>query len=192
VLIGIIFSKKMGDKIKFIFSQYVICMKKHFCIVALLAFMGLSGSSQAQSVTNPALIKALETYIVKQGSNPKETQYRIAEIDLNGDKKKDALVFLQGSYWCGTGGCSMLVFTNKNDNFKLVSAISLVREPVIVSETKTKNWRDIIVHVAGGGGESKNVALKFNGSSYPTNPSMIKPLASNAKVQGTEVFSDPR
>lgn len=154
--------------------------------------MGLAGSTQAQTVTNPALIKALESYIVKQGANPKETQYRIVEIDLNGDKKKDALVLFQDSYWCGSGGCSMLVFTNRNDDFKIVSAISLVRDPVIVSETKTKNWRDIIVHVSGGGGESKNVALKFNGFTYPTNPSLLKPLASNAKVQGTEVFSDPR
>jgi putative lipoprotein len=167
-------------------------MKKYICLVSLLGFIGFSGSSQAEPVTNPVLIKALETYIAKQGANPKETQYRIAEIDLNGDKKKDALVLFQDSYWCGTGGCTMLVFKNINNNLKLISVISLVRDPVIVSETKTKNWRDIIVHVSGGGGETKNIALKFNGSSYPTNPSMIKPLATNAKIQGTKVFSDPR
>lgn len=167
-------------------------MKKHLALVSLLGFIGFSSSSQAQTATNPVLIKALDAYLVKEGANPKETKYQIAEIDLNGDKKKDALVLFQDSYWCGTGGCSMLVFSRKNKDFKLVSAISLVRDPVIVSETKTKNWRDIIVHVSGGGGESKNVALKFNGSSYPTNPSLIKPLATNAKIQGTTVFSDPK
>jgi len=88
-------------------------MKKCICLVSLLGFIGFSGSSQAEPVTNPVLIKALETYIAKQGANPKKTQYRIAEIDLNGDKKKDALVLLQDSYWCGTGGCSMLVFIQK-------------------------------------------------------------------------------
>jgi len=167
-------------------------MKKYICLVSLLGFISFSGSSQAESVTNPVLIKAVDAYLIKEGANLKETTYQIAEIDLNGDKKKDALVLFQDSYWCGTGGCSLLVFTNKNNNFKLVSAISLVRDPVIVSETKTKNWRDIIVHVSGGGGESKNVALKFNGSSYPTNPSLLKPLATNAKIQGKTVFSDPR
>jgi hypothetical protein len=86
----------------------------------------------------------------------------------------------------------MLVFKNINNDLKLVSVISLVRDPVIVSETKTKNWRDLIVHVSGGGGESKNVALKFNGSTYLTNPSLLKPLATNAKIQGTTVFSDPK
>jgi len=167
-------------------------MKKYICLVSLLGFISFSGSSQAESVTNPVLIKAVDAYLIKEGANLKETKYQIAEIDLNGDKKKDALVLFQDSYWCGTGGCSLLVFTNKNNNFKLVSAISLVRDPVIVSETKTKNWRDIIVHVSGGGGESKNVALKFNGSSYPTNPSLLKPLATNAKIQGTIVFSEPK
>ena len=167
-------------------------MKKYLSLIGLLGLISFSGATQAQTSTNPVLIKALETYIEKEGANPKETKYQIAEIDLNGDKKKDALVLLQDSYWCGTGGCSMLVFTNKNNNFKLISAISLVREPVIISETKTKNWRDIIVHVSGGGGESKNVALKFNGSTYLTNPSLLKPLATNAKIQGTTVFSDPK
>lgn len=167
-------------------------MKKYIYLISLVGFISFSSFSQAQSVTNPILIKTLETYVKKQGANPKETRYQIAEIDLNGDKKKDTLVLFQDSYWCGTGGCSMLVFTNKNNNFKLVSEISLVREPVIVSATKTKNWRDIIVHVSGGGGETKNVVLKFNGSSYPTNPSMLKPLATNAQTQGTEVFFEPR
>jgi hypothetical protein len=113
-------------------------------------------------------------------------------VATNSCGTRDALVLFQDSYWCGTGGCTMLVFKNINNNLKLISVISLVRDPVIVSETKTKNWRDIIVHVSGGGGETKNIALKFNGSSYPTNPSMIKPLATNTKIQGTKVFSDPR
>jgi putative lipoprotein len=167
-------------------------MKKYLSLIGLFGLISFSGPSQAQSVNNPDLIKALDTYLVKEGANPKETKYQVAEIDLNGDKKKDALVLLQDRNWCGTGGCFMLVFANQNNRFKLVSAISLVREPVIISETKTKNWRDIIVHVSGGGGESKNVALKFNGSSYPTNPSGLKPLATNTKVTGTEVFSEPK
>ncbi len=167
-------------------------MKKYLSLIGLLGLIGFSSATQAQTSTNPVLISALETYIKKEGANPKETKYQIAEIDLNGDKKKDALVLFQDRNWCGTGGCSMLVFANQNNRFNLVSVISLVRDPVIVSETQTKNWRDIIVHVSGGGGELKNVALKFNGSTYPTNPSLLKPLATNAKIQGTTVFSEPK
>ena len=167
-------------------------MKKYLTLIGLLALIGFSDATQAQPANNPALVKALDTYLVKEGADSKTTKYQIAEIDLNGDKKKDALVLLQDRNWCGTGGCSMLVFANQNNRFKLVSAISLVREPVVISETKTKNWRDIIVHVSGGGGESKNVALKFNGSSYPTNPSGLKTLATNTKIQGTIVFSEPK
>ena len=67
-------------------------MKKYIYLISLVGFISFSSSSQAQSVTNPILIKTLETYIKKQGANPKETRYQIAEIDLNGDKKKDTLV----------------------------------------------------------------------------------------------------
>jgi hypothetical protein len=148
---------------------------------------------QAQTSTNPALTEALITYLKKQGSSLNETNYRSAEIDLNGDNKKDALVLLQGMNWCGSGGCTMLIFQGTGGGFRLVSHITLVREPVIVSETRTKGWRDIIVHVSGGGDvEGHNIPLKFNGSTYPTNPSLERALPPKTKVRGVEVFPDPQ
>lgn len=94
--------------------------------------------------------------------------------------------------WCGSGGCTMLVFQGIEKGFRPVSQITLVREPVIVSETQTKGWRDIVVRVSGGGGETKNVALKFNGSTYPSNPSSEKALSPQTKIGGVVVFAEPR
>lgn len=143
---------------------------------------------QAEAKTDPKLTQAIESYLKKQGDDPKKAKYKIAEIDLNGDKKKDALVLLEGMMWCGTGGCTMLVFQQAKDGFRMVSSIPLVREPVIVSETSTKGWRDIQVYVSKVG----NVLLKFNGSSYPANPSLETPLPATTKTRGVEVFPEPK
>ena len=148
--------------------------------------------NQVQSINNSILTETIKTYVEKEGSNLEQTNYKSVEIDLDGDNKKDALVLLQGMYWCGTGGCSMVVFQGTETGFRFVDQIPLVREPVLVSETRTQGWRDIIVRVSGGGIKAKDVLLRFSGSTYPSNPSMENPISPETKIQGVEVFPEPQ
>ena len=110
--------------------------------------------------------------------------------DLNGDSTPDALVILTGPYWCGTGGCTMLVFQGEDKNFNFVSSSTLVRPPVTVSETKTEGWRDLVLTVSGGGMPAKTVALKFDGKKYPRNPSVQSALPAGAATKGAVLFPE--
>lgn len=136
------------------------------------------------------LNQALLAYLAKKGDDPKYADpHQIARIDLNGDGQKDALVLLENPmYFCGTGGCTMLVFKGTKSGFEFVSRSSLIRSPVLVSETKTHGWRDLIVEVSGGGATPKTVALKYTGSKYPLNPSTQPALPKNQPVKGTKAF----
>ncbi|MGK7932738.1 MAG: hypothetical protein AB4041_15075 [Microcystaceae cyanobacterium] len=164
-------------------------MNKQAVIFTLLASISLPTLLQAQTSNNSILTETIEAHIKEEeGGFFDNTKYKIAEIDLNDDQKKDALVFLIGSYWCGTGGCTLLVFEQTDNNYRLVSQVPLVREPVIVSDNKTKGWYDIIIHNSGGGLPAKNVALKFDGTTYPENPSALPPIR---KIEGTTVFPKP-
>jgi hypothetical protein len=111
-------------------------------------------------------------------------------VDLNGDSTQDAVVVLTGFNWCGTGGCTMLVFQGKDKTFKFVSSSSLVRPPVTVSETKTKGWRDLVLTVSGGGIPARTVALKFDGKQYPLNPSIQTALPAETAIKGTVLFPE--
>jgi len=111
-------------------------------------------------------------------------------VDLNGDSTLDAVAILTGSYWCGTGGCTMLVFQGEDKHFMFVSSSTLVRPPVTVSETKTNGWRDLVLTVSGGGMPAKTVALKFDGKKYPLNPSVQTALPSGATTKGLVLFSE--
>jgi putative lipoprotein len=134
--------------------------------------------------------QALLAYFAKTGDDPKYANpHQTAQVDLNGDGRQDALVLLQNPvYFCGTGDCTMLVFKGTQSGFEFVFRFSLIRGPVLVSETKTHGWRDLIVEVSGGGIAPKQVALKFTGSKYPSNPSMLPSLPKEHKVAGTKVF----
>ena len=140
----------------------------------------------------PALQQAIAGYIKQQGAPSDESHRFFADtIDLNGDNVLDAVAVFSSSYWCGTGGCTMLVFEGQSDKtFRLVSESSLVRPPVTVSDTKTKGWRDLILTVSGGGMPAKTVALKFDGQKYPLNPSDQPSLSTPTSVKGTVLFPD--
>jgi putative lipoprotein len=133
---------------------------------------------------------ALFAYLVKTGDDPQYANpHQTAQIDLNGDGHQDALLLLQNPiYFCGTGGCTMLVFKGTQSGFEFVSRSTLIRGPVLVSETKTRGWRDLIVEVSGGGIAPKQVALKYTGSKYPMNPSTLPALPKNQLLKGTKIF----
>ena len=67
-------------------------MKKLFFSLTFLIGLSFTALLQAQTATNPALTQALETYLKKQGASLQDTKYLAAEIDLNGDNKKDLVV----------------------------------------------------------------------------------------------------
>lgn len=110
--------------------------------------------------------------------------YYYNRVDLNGDGKPEALVYLFGPVVCGTGGCSAYVFQLEGARYKLISELSPARNPIVVSSSKTRGWKDLLVPVAGGGVQSEYYAiLQFNGRQYPSNPTVppAKPLQRKEK-----------
>jgi putative lipoprotein len=166
-------------------------VKKPILILMLGAVITFCVAAAVLGVESPdSLNKALLAYFAKTGADPKSLNpHQTAQIDLNGDGHPDALVLLENPmHWCGTGGCTLLVFKGTVSGFKFVSRSSLIRGPVLVSETRTHGWRNLIVEVSGGGIAPKQVALKYTGSKYPPNPSTLPPFPKNQPLTGTKVF----
>ncbi len=166
-------------------------MQKPFLNLILCSVITLYAAAAVMGADSPdSLNQALLAYFAKTDTDSKYiSPHQTAQVDLNGDGRQDALVLLQNPiYFCGTGGCTMLVFKATKSGFKFVSRSSLIRGPVLVSETKTHGWRDLIVEVSGGGMPPKMVALKYTGSKYPLNPSTLPELSKNQPLKGTKVF----
>ncbi len=134
-----------------------------------------------------ALWRSLGAYLADNGdpSSPFMTEF----IDLNLDGTEDALVLMGPPDWCGTGGCTLLVFEGTGNDFQFRSRTTLVQTPFTVSENQTQGWRDLVLEVSGGGATPATVALQFDGQEYPLNPSTLEPLPADSEIAGSEVFS---
>jgi hypothetical protein len=51
----------------------------------------------------------------------KTTKYLAAFVDLNGDGVNEAIVYVIGRSWCGTGGCNMLILARDGNSWKEVT-----------------------------------------------------------------------
>jgi hypothetical protein len=163
--------------------------------IALLPLLAACGSTEEVPVAYSAptenfapvdpsdtqLISAIQSHLASQ-KGPLHSQYEYVRADLNGDGLREGIVMfnLPHSYWCGWSGCTMAVFEAGNNSFTRVSETSRIRGPIVIGQSKTNGWDDIIVRLSGSTVNSdKSIALRHDGSAYPQSP-----------VEGLEVEYD--
>ena len=112
-------------------------------------------------------------------------------VDLDGDGRPEIVVYLVGPMVCGTGGCTLLVFTPTGAGYRRVADVSVTRPPIRASSAKSSGWRNLIVHIGGGGAASADVELAFDGRAYPRNPTVPGPRVRPAtELAGTDLLID--
>lgn len=120
---------------------------------------------------NTVLHEAIRAFLLTH-HGPVSSGYRYTRIDLDGDTRRDALVMLNApyGYWCGMPGCTLLVMQAHDTSFTLVNTIQPVRGPMYIEDERTNGWRNLIVRVSGSWEKAKDVALRFDGQTYPSIP----------------------
>jgi hypothetical protein len=145
---------------------------------ALLFSAVLLGISSCCWAAGPQFLDAAVRSFTKGADAP---AYRYALADLNKDGRPDAIVLLKGDY-CGTGGCTLLVFRAIPNGFKLVSSSTVSSEPIGLLSERSNGWLTLVVNSRGSG----SVLMRFDGTKYPLNPSMqsvaTKDQASSATI----------
>lgn len=124
---------------------------------------------------NGIFMDSVSTWLNQIGA-PANSHYEFTRVDLDNDGRREGLILLQSPHqkWCMEYGCTMYIFRAHDDGFSYLSEISPVRGPLVVSEAQTNGWRDIIAYVSGRESwHAKNVALKFNGQTYPQQPEIL-------------------
>jgi hypothetical protein len=119
-------------------------------------------------IVPPGVEAALrEMYVGRTG----EIRYFAAAVNLNVEGYPEIIVHVVGDTVCGPGGwCDTLVFTPNGTAFRHVATIRSTRPPIRVAPVRSHDWRNLIVTVAGGDGRPRDVELRYDGTSYPSNP----------------------
>ena len=101
------------------------------------------------------------------------TSYSDVFVDLNGDGTAEVIVYVTGQRWCESSGCVMLVLERKGLTYRVVTRTTITRPPIRVLTSSSHGWHNIGVWVQGGGTQPGYEAeLRFDGKTYPGNPSM--------------------
>ena len=152
-------------------------MKKILLLTALSAVIMTGCQTANTGFQVPVATAQLEKAISDVTKD--DSTYQLAYADLNRDGIDDALVLLEGSNWCGSGGCTLLVFEGiENGNFKLNSKSTVASATIYVIEQDSTGWSDLSVYSKGTG----QVMMKWGGSNYPSNPSLQPTLIIDSKV----------
>jgi hypothetical protein len=101
------------------------------------------------------------------------------------------IVYVVSPMLCGTGGCNTLVFAPRGSDDELVADVSVSRPPIQVSARTTNGWRNLIVHVSGGGiFPGYDAELRFDGTRYPSNPT-VPPAERAPDTAGARIVIPP-
>jgi len=160
-----------------------INLKKYGLYIWVLSLFFIFPAALLANNNPPSdLIDAVQGYVKKKGLTEKPV-FSYALTDLNNDGLNDAVVLLTGSYWCGSGGCNMLIFKGTGKKFIFISGSSVTQSPIRISLEKTHGWSVLIVYSKGKG----DVLMRFNGKKYPLNPS-VQPIAKQKDLNESRII----
>lgn len=148
---------------------------KDMCVVrrAMICVLLLRASCSGQQQPSSSTIASLRYFLQAKFPHHKTIELRAAAADLHDDGRNEYIIHLTGRSRCGSGGCDMLVLVPKSQGFAILAGTTITRLPIRVPATKTAGRHDLGVVVGGGGIDPGHLArLRFNGRSYPNNPSV--------------------
>jgi hypothetical protein len=155
----------------------------------LLTLLILSPAAALAQLSRDQSLRAfLQTSFAEARENYGDTSYVAAFADLNGDGRDEALVSLYSGLFCGSGGCALYIYTPAGGSWREVAEVTIVNAPVRLLGSSHRGWRDLAVHVRGGGALPGEARLTFDGRTYASNPSLAPRLRS--RLPGRVLISD--
>lgn len=136
--------------------------------------------------------ESIERIIEKEFSlTPKEDKanYLYNKVKLKDDNSYQILVYLEGPRFCTERGGTLAILEENDNEYKLISKISNIINPIIVSENKTNGYRDLVVKVLDNGKIDFKL-LRFNGNAYPFDPINEEKLKRGSRIKGIAAISD--
>ena len=153
-------------------------------VFSLIVSSGLICSGNAQSGDGSSkaeedVRRFLVGYVESRHMEVYDARYAVGFFDLNGDGNNEAIVYLLGRDWCGTGGCLTLVLTRSGNSYRTVGKILVTRPPIRVLGEKSHGWRTLA---------ESEAELPFNGERYPISAAPPYAPRLRANIEGNIVI----
>ncbi|WP_395613110.1 hypothetical protein [Allosphingosinicella sp.] len=161
-------------------------MKKR--LLPALALAAVATPAAAQPIRGAEFRAFLQERFAEDRTSYPDTRYVVAWADLNGDRRPEALVYLISGNACGTGGCTLYIYTPEQGSWYQHGSLTVTNPPIRVLNSRSHGWRDLAVRVSGGGARSHDAVVRHGRVTYESNPSLAPALGhrSSGRVVITE------
>jgi heat shock protein HslJ len=125
-----------------------------------------AASKPMEEQVRAALRAHLSDTLASMSDESPAPRFAFREVDLNGDGDNEALAYLLGSGFCGTGGCDLLVLQRHEGVMRVLQSFPITRTPVAVGVVGAGGWRDIFRTESGGGASARTLRHGFASGQY--------------------------
>lgn len=125
-----------------------------------------TAATKADAALEDAIRAAFPDYRAAAVDGLPTARYLASRRDLNGDGADEVIVYLMGPFFCGTGGCSLLVFAQGENGYKEIANAGTARPPVSIVKAGMNGYADLWYEQSGGGGPTEYVQLAFQDGRY--------------------------
>lgn len=108
-----------------------------------------------------------------------QRKFQFHTIDLNNNGDEEIFVNFGTTYFCGTGGCTVLLL---NKNMELITKFSPVRT-LFVEAITANGWRILSTQA-----QDSWKALTYENGTYPSNPTVVEKNAAAPKNDAIKFF----
>jgi hypothetical protein len=161
------------------------------CFALALAAAAVATPASAQPSRNAELRAFLQERFAEHRTTNPDMHYVAAWADLNGDSRPEALVYIISDNHCGTGGCTLYIYTPEQGSWYQHGSLTVTNPPIMVLSTRTRGWRDLAVHVRGGGARPHDAIVRQGRVTYQSNPSLAPALARRPTGRVVITANDP-
>ena len=147
--------------------------------------------ARVEGVDEAVVLSALLRHYVGDSGAPLPTAVVARTVNGGGAHFPITLAYLTDRDACGSGGCTLLVGAPNSDRTVLLGRVTVTRPPIRVLTTRTNGMPDLAVTVCGGGIiECYEAVLPFDGSRYPSNPTMPPARKLESATDGEVIISE--
>jgi hypothetical protein len=137
--------------------------------VAAVTILGLAGVAEAQAAKPlPNTLRHFLQEELKKGAGGQlevDTVVHWAAVPL-ASGGQEFVVLLSGYSWCGTGGCTLLIYEAKGATYREIGHTPAVRQPIRFLSTTKSGRPDLGVWRSWSDTPAYEARIQFNGRRY--------------------------
>lgn len=147
----------------------------------------------AEGATDGAIANKIKHYLTTdylkndlEFMSKEDRKFQFQTVDLNNDGQQELFINFITPYFCGSGGCTLLLLDN---NWKTITRFTVTSTPLMIEPNKEQKWAVLMV--------KDNAVWKdlvYKNGKYPGNPSLLSKSkvdapSGHAQVIFSEEFS---